>query len=81
MALSLSSKLSPFPYAALAASFYTGKAEIIYDEEITKPSLDLNGSKIDDEEEIVHALGKAGGLSEDSAKVATSLVLSDISFD
>ncbi|KAL0066493.1 glutamate--tRNA ligase [Marasmius tenuissimus] len=75
MALSLSAKLSPFPYAAIATAFYTGKAEVLYDEEITKPSLELNGSKIDDEEEIVHALGKAGGLSEDSAKAASFFAL------
>ncbi|KAL0581100.1 glutamate--tRNA ligase [Marasmius crinis-equi] len=75
MALSLSSKLSPFPYAALAAAFYTGKAEILYDEETTKPVLELNGSKIGEEEEIVHALGKAGGLSEDSAKAASFFAL------
>ncbi|KAF9265646.1 glutamate-tRNA ligase [Marasmius fiardii PR-910] len=73
--LSLSSKLSPFPYAALAAASYTGKVEVTYDEEITKPTLDLNGSKIDEEEGIVHALGKAGGLSEDSAKAASFFAL------
>ncbi len=65
----LSSKLSQFPYSTLAIASYTEKAEIVYDEAATGPSLELNGTKIDEEEEIIHALAKAGGLSEDSAKV------------
>lgn len=67
--LTLSSKLTPFPYSAIAIAAYTEKSEIVYDEAATSVLLDLNGSKIDTEEEIVHALAKAGGLSEDSAKV------------
>ncbi|KAE9409788.1 glutamate-tRNA ligase [Gymnopus androsaceus JB14] len=73
--LTLSSKLSPFPYSALAIAAYTEKAEIVYDEAATGISLDLNGSKIDTEDEIVHALAKAGGLSEDSAKAASFFAL------
>lgn len=77
--LTLSSKLSPFPYSAIAIASYTEKAEIIFDEAATGILLDLNGSKIDNEEDIVHALAKAGGLSEDSAKVCFSVIL--CSFD
>ncbi|ESK81806.1 glutamyl-trna synthetase [Moniliophthora roreri MCA 2997] len=73
--LSLSSKLIPFPYAALVVAAYTGKAEAIYDERTTKAILELNGSKIEDEEDIVQALGKAGGLAEDSSKAASFFAL------
>ncbi|KAJ3865572.1 glutamate-tRNA ligase [Lentinula novae-zelandiae] len=73
--LTLSSKLTPFPYSAIAIAAYTEKSEIIYDEAATSVLLDLNGSKIDTEEEIVHALAKAGGLSEDSAKAASFFAL------
>ncbi|KAJ3728456.1 glutamate-tRNA ligase [Lentinula raphanica] len=73
--LTLSSKLSPFPYSALAIAAYTEQCEVTYDETATSVSLDLNGSKIDTEEEIVHALAKVGGLSEDSAKAASFFAL------
>lgn len=67
------------PYGALAIASYTGGAEIVYDEEVTGVSLNLDGFKIDTEEEIVHALAKAGGLSEDSAKVCLNdLLISSI---
>ncbi|EEB99577.1 hypothetical protein MPER_00720, partial [Moniliophthora perniciosa FA553] len=54
---------------ALALAAFTEKAEPVYDEETTKVTLELTGSKIENEEDIVQALGKAGGLAEDSAKV------------
>ncbi len=67
--LTVSAKISPFPFAAVATAAYTQKAEIVYDEAVTGPVLDLNGSTIIVEEDVVHALSKAGGLSEDSSKV------------
>ncbi|KIK58225.1 hypothetical protein GYMLUDRAFT_262571 [Collybiopsis luxurians FD-317 M1] len=73
--ITLSSKLAPFPYSAIAIAAYTEKAEIVYDEEAAGVSLDLDGSKIDSEEDIVHALAKAGGLSEDSAAAASFFAL------
>ncbi len=70
--LTLSSKLSPFPYAAVAIALYTEKADVFYDESSSGLVLDLAGSTITTEEDIVHGLAKAGGLSEDSAKVNNS---------
>lgn len=67
--LTLSSKLSPFPYAAASIAAFTEKAELLYDEATSGPVLELNGSKITAEEDIVQALARAGGLSDDSAKV------------
>jgi glutamyl-tRNA synthetase len=67
--LTLSSKLSPFPFAAIAIASYTQKATLDFDQTANGITLDLNGSKITSEDEIVHALAKAGGLSGDSAKV------------
>jgi glutamyl-tRNA synthetase len=68
--LTLSSKLVPFPYASAAISLYTAKAELVYDEAAKELLLDLDGSKLTTEEEIVQALAKAGGLSDDNEKVA-----------
>ena len=66
--LKLSATLSPFPFAAAAVATYTGKAELVF-EEGASLSLDLNGSTLSTEDEIVQALAKEGGLSDDSAKV------------
>lgn len=68
--LTVSSKLSPFPYGAIAIATYTQKADLVFDETASGISLDLNGSNINTEQEIVHALAKAGGLSDDSSKVS-----------
>jgi hypothetical protein len=67
--LTVSSKLNPFPYGAIAIAAYTQKAELVFDE-ASELSLHLNGSIINTEQEIIQALAKAGGLSEDSAKVS-----------
>jgi glutamyl-tRNA synthetase len=72
--LTLSSKLSPFPYGAVAIATYTQKADLAFDETATRISLDLSGSNIDTEPEIIQALAKAGGLSDDSSKVRKSTV-------
>ncbi|THU84795.1 glutamate-tRNA ligase [Dendrothele bispora CBS 962.96] len=74
--LTLSSKLSPFPYGILTIATYVGNIEVAYDEAITKPVLEINGSKIETEDDIVHALSTAGGLAEDSANAASFLALS-----
>ena len=70
--LTISSKLSPFPYAAAAIAVYTEKSEIVYDESVDEPVLILNGSTVAGEQDIVRALSTAGGLSEDSEKVSLS---------
>ncbi|KZT71351.1 glutamyl-tRNA synthetase [Daedalea quercina L-15889] len=76
--LKLSATLSPFPYAAAAIATYTGKAELHF-EDGASLSLDLNGSTISSEEEIVQAIAKEGGLSDDSAKsLPTVTAFSDI---
>ncbi|KAH9930661.1 glutamate-tRNA ligase [Fomitopsis serialis] len=72
--LKFSATLSPFPYAAAAIATYTGKAELTF-EEGASLSLDLNGSTISAEDEIVQALAKEGGLSDDSAKTQAYFAL------
>jgi hypothetical protein len=67
--LTVSSSASPFPYAAVVIATLTQKAEVNFDEGSSGISLNLNGSTLTDEVEVVHALAKAGGLAEDSAKV------------
>lgn len=69
MSLTLSSTLSPFPYAAAALAVYTKQAELIFDDASTDVSLDLGGGAISGEEKIVVELSKAGGLSSDSTAV------------
>jgi glutamyl-tRNA synthetase len=67
--LTLSSKLTPFPYGAVAIATYTQRAVLVFDETATGISLDLNGSNANTEPEIIQTLAKAGGLSDDSSKV------------
>lgn len=67
--LTVSSKQTPFPFAAIAIAAHTGKAEVVYDETSSGISLTLNGTTITSEDDIVQALAKEGGLSEDSSKV------------
>lgn len=73
MSLTLSSTLSPFPYAAAALAAYTKQAELIFDDASTDVSLDLGGVVISGEEKIVEELAKAGGPSSDSTTVWTSI--------
>lgn len=68
--LTVFSKQTPFPFAAIAIAYNTGKADVVFDEAATGISLALNGSTITSEAEIVQALAKEGGLSEDSSKVS-----------
>ncbi|EPS95462.1 hypothetical protein FOMPIDRAFT_1025810 [Fomitopsis schrenkii] len=72
--LKLAATLSPFPFAAAAVATYTGKAELAF-EEGASLSLDLNGSTLSAEDEIVQALAKEGGLSDDSAKTQAYFAL------
>ena len=67
--LSLSSKSSPFPFAAIAIACYTQKATLDFDEAAKGITLDLDGLKFSSEDEIVHALAKAGDLPGGSAMV------------
>ena len=67
--LAISSKESPFPYAAVAIASYTQKAEVNYDESASGLTLTIEGTQVTSEEDAVKALAKAGGLAEDSVKV------------
>lgn len=69
MSLTLSTRASPFPYAALAIATYTQKAEINFDETATGVSLVLGGDKYATEEEIVTILAKIAGIDGESTKV------------
>ncbi|RDB21094.1 putative glutamate--tRNA ligase, cytoplasmic [Hypsizygus marmoreus] len=73
--LTVSSKHTPFPFAAVAVAAHTGKADLVFDETATGPVLALDGTTITDEEEIVQALAKEGGLSGDSAKTPSFFAL------
>ena len=67
--LTISSKQSPFPYAAIAIAAYTGKADLVFDDSTPEPILSVDGTTVTSEEDIVQALAKEGGFSEDSEKV------------
>ena len=67
--LTVSSKLSPFPFSALAIAVSTGVADIVFDESVAQISLSLKGDLFDDEDGIIGALAKAGGLCGDNDKV------------
>ncbi|PPR01475.1 hypothetical protein CVT26_015098 [Gymnopilus dilepis] len=66
--LTVSTKQSPFPYAAAAIAAYTQKAEIVLDESATQPSLAAAGSTLTDEDAIVQSLAQETDLAGDSAK-------------
>ncbi|KAN0077172.1 tRNA synthetases class I (E and Q), catalytic domain containing protein [Tylopilus felleus] len=72
MLLTLSVKASPFPYAALALATYTQKTELVFDENATGVSLDLDGDKYSTEEEIVAILTKIAGIDAESTKPEVS---------
>ena len=73
--LTVHTSASPFPFAAVATATYTDKAEVNFNEGNTGISLELNGTTLTDEGEIVRALAKAGGLAEDSAKVSRTFFI------
>lgn len=70
MSLTLSTKASPFPYAALAVATYTQKAELNFDETVSGVLLDLDGDQYTAEEEIVTILAKNAGIDVESTKVS-----------
>lgn len=67
--LTVSSKLTPFPFGAIAIASYTQKATVVFDEAAKGITLDFDGTKTTSEDEIVQTLAKAGDLAADSAKV------------
>ncbi|KAF7970233.1 hypothetical protein HWV62_24776 [Athelia sp. TMB] len=73
--LTLSSKISPFPYAAIGIASYTQKATLDFDETVSSITLDLDGTKLTSEDDIVHALAKAGELSADNVKAPSFFAL------
>ncbi|KAF9246406.1 tRNA synthetases class I, catalytic domain-containing protein [Melanogaster broomeanus] len=75
MSLTLPTKASPFPFAALAIASYTQKADLNFDENATGVSLDLDGARYATEEEIVNVLAKLGDLDRESTKAATYFAL------
>lgn len=64
--LTFSTKLTPFPYAALCIAYYTG-VKVVFDEAVMK--IQLNGNSSSDEVEIVQILAKVGNLSDSSTQV------------
>lgn len=84
--LTVSSKQSSFPYAAIAIAAYTKTADIIFDDSISgfKLVLAVDGTPLTQEEDIVQALAKEGGLSSDSEKVfcpSSGVTLSELALD
>ncbi|GLB34771.1 putative class-I aminoacyl-tRNA synthetase family protein [Lyophyllum shimeji] len=73
--LTIPSKQTPFPFAALGIAAQTQKTVLVFDDVATGAALTLDGSTITGEEEIVHALAKASGLSGDSAKTPSFFAL------
>jgi glutamyl-tRNA synthetase len=72
MSLTLSSRLQPFPFSVIGVVAYTGIAEIIYDENATGITLELDGHTLRDEHDIVQVIGRAGNLREDTNRVRYS---------
>lgn len=68
MAVHLTVSLSSFPYAAAALAFFTGRAQIVFDD-VQECTLQLNQSRICGEEAIVQALADIGEVSSNNAKV------------
>ncbi len=78
--LTLSSKLSPFPYAALAVAACTGTA-VSYDDPQTGLSLASGESDITVEEDIVKHLAQLAGLFDDNTDVGIYPSLSTLFAD
>ena len=71
--LALSPTANPFPWAAVAIATFTGKAELTFDTTAKGLALNLDGSNVSEEDEIVRTLAKAGGLADESVKVCFPL--------
>ncbi len=67
--LTISPSAAPFPWSSAAIATFTGKAVLNFDIAATGVTLEIDGSKLAAEDEIVQTLAKAGGLSDDSEKV------------
>lgn len=67
--LTVSSKLAPFPFGAIAIASYTQKTTIVFDESATEVTLDFDGKRTTSEDKIVQTLAKAGDLDADNTKV------------
>ena len=65
-------------WGAVSIASFTQKAELAFDQGASGVTLDLDGTTLTDEQEIVRALAKAGGLSDESVKVR---VLSSVRVD
>ena len=70
--LTVSSKLSPFPYAAITAAAFNGVGAVSYDESASGITLDLGETSITSEEEIVQTLAKLNASSDGSIQVSES---------
>ena len=68
--LTISPGASPFPWGPVSIATFTQKAELVFDQGASGTTLILDGTTITNEEEIVRALAKAGGLSDESVKVS-----------
>ncbi|THH29089.1 hypothetical protein EUX98_g5103 [Antrodiella citrinella] len=73
--LTVSPAASPFPWAAVSIATFTQKAELNFDQTASGLSLELDGTTVTDEQEIVRALAKAGGLSDESVKTPAYFAL------
>ncbi|KAI1788380.1 glutamate-tRNA ligase [Ganoderma leucocontextum] len=73
--LTLSPSSAPFPWASAAIATFTGKAALNFDIAATGVTLEIDGSKLTAEDEIVQTLAKAGGLSDDSEKTTSYFAL------
>lgn len=71
--LIISSKATPFPWAAVVIASSTGKANLVFDDNITTPTLQSGDSKITGEESIILSLANSGRVSDDSSKVRVVL--------
>lgn len=71
--ITVSAAASPFPWGPVAIATFTQKAELVFDQGASGVTLVLDGTTTTDEQEIVRALAKAGGLSDESVKVSFSL--------
>lgn len=69
MALVVSPKQSPFPYAATAIAAFTGKVAVEFDDTVPSATLTVNSSTVTDEDAIIQSIATENGLASDSDKV------------
>ena len=82
--LTISSKQSPYPYAAIVIAAYTKTVDLVFDDSTSGLILAMDGTSVTQEEDIVQALAKEGGMSSDSKKVFYQLggvILSELAID